>query len=61
MPGVVDVARSERTAVVTANGFDDALPAAYRQAGAVVRDVQRMTLEEIFVATVLSRRKERGE
>ena len=61
VPGVVDVARSERTAVVTANGFDDALPAAYRRAGAVVRDVQRMTLEEIFVATVLSRRKERGE
>ena len=61
VPGVVDVARSERTAVVTVNGFDEALPAAYQRAGAVVRDVQRMTLEEIFVATVLSRRKERGE
>lgn len=61
VPGVVDVARSARTAVVTVSAFDDALPAAYRQAGAVVRDVRRMTLEEIFVATVLSRRKESGE
>ena len=61
VPGVVDVARSARTAVVTACAFDDALPAAYQRAGAVVRDVQRMTLEEIFVATVMNRRKERGE
>ena len=35
--------------------------AAYRQAGATVREVQRMTLEEIFVATVMHKRKERGE
>jgi ABC-2 type transport system ATP-binding protein len=61
VPGVVDVARSARTAVVTVNGFDEALPAAYQRAGAAVRDVQRMTLEEIFVATVMNRRKERGE
>lgn len=61
VPGAVDVARSPRTAVVTVNGFDEALPAAYQQAGAVVRDVHRMTLEEIFVATVMHRRKERGE
>ena len=61
VPGVVDVARSARTAVVTVNAFDEALPAAYQRAGAVVRDVQRMTLEEIFVATVMNRRKERGE
>ncbi|HRY43519.1 MAG TPA: ABC transporter ATP-binding protein [Thermoanaerobaculia bacterium] len=61
VPGVVDVARSARTAVVTVNAFDEALPAAYQRVGAVVRDVQRMTLEEIFVATVMNRRKERGE
>ncbi len=61
VPGVVDVARSARTAVVTVNAFEEALPAAYQRAGAVVRDVQRMTLEEIFVATVMNRRKERGE
>ncbi len=61
VPGVVDVARSARTAVVTASRFDDALPAAYQRAGAVVRDVRRMTLEEVFVATVMNKRKERGE
>ncbi len=33
----------------------------YEQAGATVRDVKRMTLEEIFVATVMHNRKERGE
>jgi ABC-2 type transport system ATP-binding protein len=61
LPGVVDVARSGRTAVVTARAFDADIPAAYERAGAVVRDVQRMTLEEIFVATVMHKRKERGE
>jgi ABC-2 type transport system ATP-binding protein len=59
--GLVDVARSGHTAVVTVNAFDEELPAAYRRAGAVVREVQRMTLEEIFVATVMHKRKERGE
>ncbi|MEO7793587.1 MAG: ABC transporter ATP-binding protein [Thermoanaerobaculia bacterium] len=61
LPGVVDVARSGQTVVVTANAFDDELPAAYQRAGAEVRDVQRMTLEEIFVATVMHNRKEHGE
>mgnify|MGYP000845389047 CR=1 FL=1 len=61
LPGVVDVARSGNIAVVTARSFDDDLPAVYRRAGAVVREVQRMTLEEIFVATVMHNRKERGE
>ena len=32
--------------------------AVLEQAGAVVREVQRMTLEEIFVANVMSSRKE---
>jgi ABC-2 type transport system ATP-binding protein len=60
-PGVVDVVRSGKTAVVTVNAFDAELPAAFERDGAVVRDVQRMTLEEIFVATVMHKRKERGE
>jgi hypothetical protein len=48
-------------AVVTTNAFRPELPAAYEQSGASVRDVQRMTLEEIFVANVMHKRKERGE
>jgi hypothetical protein len=61
IPGVVDIARSGQVAVVTANACQPELPAAYEHAGARVRDVQHMTLEEFFVATVMHKRKERGE
>jgi ABC-2 type transport system ATP-binding protein len=61
MPGVVDVSRSGRLAVLTANDYRPELHAACERAGAVVHDVKRMTLEEIFVATVMHKRKERGE
>jgi len=60
-PGVTEVTRSGHTAVVTANAYSPELEAIYTQAGATVRDVRRMTLEEIFVATVTHNRKERGE
>jgi ABC-2 type transport system ATP-binding protein len=59
--GVTEVTRTGHTAVVTTNAYSPALHALYEQAGAVVRDVQRMTLDEIFVATVMHNRKERGE
>jgi hypothetical protein len=35
--------------------------AACERAGALVRDVQRMTLEEIFVANVMSTRRDDQE
>ena len=60
-PGVTEITRSGHTAVVTTNAYSSELPAMYEQAGATVRDVQRMTLEEIFVANVMHNRKERGE
>ena len=60
-PGVTEVTRSGHTAVVTTNAYSPELEALYAQAGASVRDVRRMTLEEIFVATVMHNRKERGE
>ena len=59
-PGVTDVVRSGSTAVVTTNAYSPELEAIYARAGATVRDVRRMTLEEIFVATVMHNRKERG-
>ena len=59
--GVTEVTRTGHTAVVTTNAYSPALHALYEQAGAAVRDVQRMTLDEIFVATVMHNRKERGE
>jgi ABC-2 type transport system ATP-binding protein len=60
-PGVTEVKRSGHTATVTTNAYSPELHALYEQAGATVRDVQRMTLEEIFVANVMHNRKERGE
>jgi ABC-2 type transport system ATP-binding protein len=61
LPGVIDIARTGRIAIVTANEFSADIPAAYESAGIVVREIQRMTLEEIFVATVMASRKEQGE
>jgi len=61
LPGAIDTAVSGRTAVLTTNAFTPELAAAYEHAGAHVQDVQRMTLEEIFVATVMHSRKERGQ
>ena len=57
LPGVVDVSRSGRVAVVTVDTYRPELAAAYTAAGATIREVQRMTLEEIFVASVTSKRK----
>jgi ABC-2 type transport system ATP-binding protein len=60
-PGVTEISRSGHSAVVTTNAYSPELHTIYEQAGASVRDVQRMTLEEIFVANVMHDRKERGE
>lgn len=58
VPGVVDTLRNGRILVVTTNTYSPGLEVAYNHAGATVRDVQRMTLEEIFVATVMHNRRE---
>ena len=60
LPGVVGVARSGRLATVTVGAFAPELAAAFERAGAVVHDVHRMTLEEIFVANVMDQRRERA-
>jgi ABC-2 type transport system ATP-binding protein len=57
-PGVVDTAITGRMAVVTTNAYTPDLDALYERAGARVHNVQRMTLEEIFVATVMHNRRE---
>ena len=58
LPGVIDTQTSGRLAVATTNVYSPELDAAFARAGATVRDVRRMTLEEIFVATVMRSRKE---
>ena len=42
---------------VTTNSYDPAIAALYQSAGATVNSVDNMTLEEIFVANVMSRRE----
>lgn len=57
-PGVIDTQRNGRAVVVTTRAYTPEVDAVYTRAGATVRDVQRMTLEEIFVATVMHNRRE---
>ena len=59
--GVVDTTTSGRIAVVTTNAYTPNLEGIYERAGVAVRTVQRMTLEEIFVANVMNNRKEHAE
>jgi ABC-2 type transport system ATP-binding protein len=58
--GVVDVSATARVATVTTRRYAPELHELYRNAGALVQEVQRMTLEEIFVANVMASRKERA-
>jgi ABC-2 type transport system ATP-binding protein len=57
LPGVIGTTGSSRLAVVTTNHYDEAMTAAYRNAGVTVNAVDPMTLEEIFVANVAGRRE----
>jgi ABC-2 type transport system ATP-binding protein len=58
--GLVDTVRDGRLVTVTTNAYAPAFDGACMHAGIAVRDVQRMTLEEIFVATVMRDRRERA-
>jgi ABC-2 type transport system ATP-binding protein len=57
LPGVVEVGGSERLPVLVTNRFDPTMVSACNDAGAMVQAVDPMTLEEIFVANVHSRRE----
>jgi len=59
LEGVVETGGSARLPVLTTNCFEPAMVAACTAMGATVQAVDTMTLEEIFVANVHSRR-ERG-
>jgi ABC-2 type transport system ATP-binding protein len=58
LPGTVTTTGSGHIAVVTTNAYTPGIEAVYVDAGLTIRDVQRMTLEEIFVTTVMSNRRE---
>ena len=55
---VVDLSLGERIAVLTTDNYRPQLNAQLEQTGARVREVQRMSLEEIFVACVMRSRSE---
>ena len=57
LPGVVEVGGSGRLPVLTTNRFEPAMVSACNELGATVQAVDTMTLEEIFVANVQSRRE----
>jgi ABC-2 type transport system ATP-binding protein len=58
LPGTVDASASGRVAVITTGAYSPELHAACERAGVTIREVQRMTLEEIFIANVMSSRGE---
>ena len=55
--GVCSVEQSGRLAVVTMNQYDAEGKAAFERSGAKIHAVERLSLEEIFVATVQASRK----
>jgi ABC-2 type transport system ATP-binding protein len=56
LPGIVEVGGSGRLPVLTTNRFEPAMVSACNELGATVQAVDTMTLEEIFVANVHSKR-----
>ena len=54
LPQVVEAQQSGKQVVLTCNDYDPTLDDKLRNAGAIINDVERLTLEEIFVASVES-------
>lgn len=54
VPGVIDTQRSGRQIVLTLSGYSDPVAAQLKASGATINEVQRLTLEEIFIASVES-------
>jgi len=57
LPGVVEVGGSDRLPVLTTSQFNPAVVSLCQDRGTTVQSVDPMTLEEIFVANVQSRRE----
>ncbi|MCJ8273841.1 MAG: AAA family ATPase, partial [Psychrosphaera sp.] len=57
LEGVVEHRQSGHQAVITTKLFDEKLAQTYQKCGAVVKAVEAMTLEEIFVSEVQSSRQ----
>ena len=57
LPGVGDVQKTGRLVSLTTGNFEPGMPALLQDQGAVIHAVENMTLEEIFVAEVMSSRQ----
>jgi ABC-2 type transport system ATP-binding protein len=57
LPGTMATVGSGRLTVVTTSSYDPEMTSVYQHAGATVHAIDTMTLEEIFVTNVLSRRE----
>jgi ABC-2 type transport system ATP-binding protein len=57
LPGVIEVGGTDRLPVLTTSQFNPAVVTLCQDRGATVQSVDPMTLEEIFVANVQSRRE----
>lgn len=58
LPGTVSLAGEGRIRVLTTRAFSDDIALRVQAAGASIHAVERMSLEEIFVKTVVGRREE---
>lgn len=58
LPGTVSLQGDGRSRVLTTRNFSDELTSRCQAAGASIREIQTMSLEEIFVNTVIDRREE---
>lgn len=56
LDGVTDISHQGHSATVTTRRWSPELPAFYESTGASVHSVQRMNLEEIFIASVMHKR-----
>lgn len=57
LPGTMATVGSGRLTVVTTSNYDPEMASVYQHAGATVHAIDPMTLEEIFVTNVISRRE----
>ena len=57
LPGIINVGGSDRLPVLTTNRFEPAMVSVCNELGATVQGIDTMTLEEIFVANVHTRRE----
>jgi ABC-2 type transport system ATP-binding protein len=61
LPHIVGRVSDGQFVTLTTNRFSEELPGWLTRLGATVREVQRMSLEEIFVANVMHHREARGQ